>query len=339
MERIAEERFLDGIHSLPKTLQELARLLPDCDPFDNRKLKEISRTPKDQALQQLYALSNDELLQLMVAFFPNMASEVLRAWSLAGRLRVSHGGPCCFQYPPDHPLVRASQAKWLIDLIQAVSEVRPEVLTLEWLAEWGSYLYADVAGLFEMLRHSQYSGRAQYAVGLLLASGLSSRSKNSDSILHKLKLMTEGRHPTGGLGGQVTAGLLLSESREANKFVLNLLETSEDAGLLSSIINAAKTARVEMLQEVLGVVVRKEHWKLPAARTAIGGWLSLTEESVEADEFGHALGWLHSLIGDQDLLAIEWQSKEIESPIWLLWAEGIRDVGNDPTRYRPAEQR
>lgn len=139
--------------------------------------------------------------------------------------------------------------------------------------------------------------------------------------------MAEGRHPTGGLGGQVTAGLLLSENREANKFVLNLLETSEDAGLLSSIIKAAKTTRVEMLREVLGVVIRKEHWKLPAVRTAIAGWLSLTEKSVEADEFGHALGWLHSLIGDQDLLAIEWQSKEIESPIWLLWAEGIRDVG------------
>lgn len=180
---MAEERFLDGIQSLPKPLQELARLLPDCDPFDNRILKEISRTPKDQALRQFYALSNDELLQLMGAFFPNLATEVLRAWSLAGRLRVSRDGPCCFQYPPDHPLARASQAKWLIDLIQAVSEVRPEVLTLEWLAEWGSCLYADVAGLFEMQRHSHYSGGAQYAVGLLLASGLSSRSMNSDSIL------------------------------------------------------------------------------------------------------------------------------------------------------------
>ncbi len=325
---IAEERFLDGIKGLPNTMQEMARLLPNCNPMDSRQLKEISRTPKDQALQQLYALSNDELLQLMGAFFPNLASEVLCAWSFVGRLRVSRGGSCCFQYPPDHPLVRASQAKWLIHLIQAVSKVRPEVLTLEWLAVWGAYLDDTAeAGLFAMLGLSQFSGSGQHAVGLLLASCLSSRSKVSDNVLDTLKLMAEGRHPAGGFGGQVTAGLLLSENREANEFVLNLLETSDDAGLLSSIVKAAKTARVEMLHEVLGAIVRKDHWKLPAVRTAIAGWLSLNEESLEADAFGPVLEWLHSLIGDEGLLAIEWQSKEIVATTWLLWAEGVRDVG------------
>ena len=324
----AEERFLDGVQGLPETMQELARLLPNCDPLESRKLKAISRTPKDQALQQLYEFSNDELLQLMAAFVPNLASEILRAWSLVGRLRVSRGSTCCFQYPPDHTLVRASQAKWLIDLIHAVSKVRPEVLSLEWLAVWGAYLDdTNAAGLLAMLGLSQFSGSGQHAVGVLLASCLSSRSKASENVLDTLKLIAQGRHPIGGFGGQVTAGLLLSENREAQEFVLNLLETSDDAGLLSSITKAAKTARVDMLHEVLGAIVRKDHWKLPSVRTAIAGWLSLNEESVEKDEFGHVLGWLNSLIGDEGLLAIEWQSKGMEAPIWLLWAEGIRDVG------------
>ena len=276
---------------------------------------------RQQIMQALEDLSEDNKNALFTAFFPAFGSVVTYAFEMQKALPYQLGYyRKAFRAPNDSNLTLNARVTWLEHLLTITTQYDPQ-LELDWFASWTPYLGYG----------------ADNTLGYLFAAAI---EVGHDTIFETLVASAKGEHPVGAMGRHVTRALLIANKPDGWTFIEKLLLAAQrQEGLRQVILETIDEAHPEAFARMLRLLSEEKLSRFAATVRAINVWFDFVFETGQDKKINALLEKAARFMDNPQERHVCLQqplTAEDALDIYLaLWAEAYQDAVSVVTRIKP----
>jgi len=313
-----QDRLKDEVAHLDPELRGVAEELLGLRIPENESPYATNRARR-QRVQRSVSFLDSQSTQTRAKVFsiisPQLASVMESTWQLIKTLPYSvgyHQKP--FRVPGQAPLVADHHDSWLRGMAAHCGPFPAELLTLPWIATWGSYLNW---GLYP----------ARQPIGLMLAAAINGKGEMADDVFEILRQSLTNQHEIGSPGSHIYSAFLYSSREEAWELMEGtLLAAQRQEGLRQAILESVDLGHPDAFRRMLRLILDHDLIRFSSVVRAFDVWMSHQWSATSAGAVRDMLTLVVEYLDDPHARE-EALGKSDASTVYLaLWCAGTEDA-------------
>ncbi|WP_010581728.1 DUF5724 domain-containing protein [Schlesneria paludicola] len=311
-----EPRVFAAIRQLPKELRAIGFGFFDRNADGTSFLTTDWQVNQKRSLQTLKLL--DELTQarfrkLLTALLGPLADIAEETWELLKRSPYQEGYQRrAFRAPNQTSSTFEVRKNWLQSFSNSVCRIRPDVLTPQWLAIWGSYLED----------HFSHRYLAQF-----LAAAINRGDAQGNEVFEILCQSARNEHEIAGMSRMAARALLMSDRADGWDLMQRmLLAAQRQEGLRQVILETVDEAHPQAFRRMLQTIHDEKLARFSAVARAVDVWCGLNYESDQLKTINTAIHRVIEFMDQPTARSKALKSDDAEEVYFALWTVAYEDA-------------
>ena len=314
----AEKQQVDYIHSLPKSLHEIAFNILGRDAegktisyYSSSRYNYVQEQQRRQSLWiQFDDLTSEDRLSIFAGLFPKISPHIEHTWQFMKQMPYQAGYQRkAFRAPNNPHITLGTRSNWLQ---RALNQLGNYHETIEWFTTYAAYLGG---------------GYASYSLSPLFAATIDSDEPESDLVFDLLLASGRGDHEVATMGRHVPRSLLLAPRQAGWEFVEKLLLAAQrQEGLRQTIVEVIDECHPEAFYRILRLILDHDLIRFSSVVRAFDVWLGYQWDAASAKVINQTLERLYTLLKDENARQDALKDGVAEDVYLSLWVEGYHDV-------------
>ena len=310
-----KEAMKKRVAALPEELRAIGYIFLDCNaeghPFPERWDYQKLWKAKEDAVQKLDEISEDERRQVFAAWYPKLAPVLAAYWKAASQLYQTGYTRKAFRVKDRPDLSKNARMTFLAHLPQSIGKYHEH--DIAWFAAWCPYLDR---------------GYSADEIGRLATSAIDAGGAEGDAVFDILLASGRGEHEVGAMGRHVTRGLLSASRADGWEFVEKLLLAAQrQEGLRQNILETVDEAHPEAFRRMIRLIVEHDLSRFSSVIGACDVWFGFGWESPSVKQANTALGQVADFMADSAARDTVLSSSDDGEKVYLaLWTIGFDDA-------------
>lgn len=264
---------------------------------------------QSQILAGLDRITATERIEIFMAIFPQIATQIEGGWQLWKELTYQSGYMRKSFRLPHHPEFSFDRRlSWLQGLILTLDGYDRDLI---WLADWTPYL----------------GWGADSNLGILFAAAIDRGDTQGLEILQILIDSAKGDREIGAMGRHVIRGLLVANNATGWEFIEKmLLAAQRQEGLRQSILEAVDEAHPIAYQRMLRLIIDENLIRFSATIRAVDVWFGFGLESLNEKQARQIVIQVYELLADPTAQSAALKSDDAQTVYLALWTLGFTDA-------------